>query len=316
MKGFKKWAGIFVVFALASLLLTACFNQAKTYASECGLVIGKGYDDAHRIKHVIYPGGKVNTQGDEAFYRLPCNARNYLVTNNDGGDRKRPSISYTAASKTDARLQEVLTYSVYFGLNQNEKVLKDFLPFCEKYTCYSTPDTQQVNFAAPGWNGMLKENFSPALDRASNDTLREFGPDIDQQPALWPQVGAKMATNFMREVKQSWAAETTDDFFCGDTAASRTGKCTPVQIVIDSIAPADAAVVAARNSKSLLNAQASLNAARVRQAKALYGPYWAEALKDLDLLQKCKDTGQVCTMVFGSDGKPSIAVSLGTKATK
>ena len=298
--------------------LTAC-SEAKSYPSEIQFVVGKGGGDAHKIKKIVYPGEKAKTDGDEESWYVPGNARNFIITNSeDRGDRKQPVQAYTAGSATNPAMQVNIYLSAYWSLNQNEDVLRQFLPFCEKYTCYSKDhDDNDSNFASKGWNGMLAENFSPAIDRAVIGQISNFDSSLYSDPAKWQELADLLGPAFMNEVKKGWASESTADFFCGNGSAARDKnvECTPVRFVIDKIEPVDPRVVKISQDRQALEQQKSLNAAQIAQAQEKYGTSSGYFLGMMDLLQQCADLDQQCIVVLGG-ADPQVQITSPAPETK
>lgn len=307
-----RLAAVSVVTIAAVASLSGC-TSAKSYPSECTLVVGDGGGDNHKVKKVAYPGTSVKTNGDEKLWYLPCSSRNWRVTDNpNDGDIRTPLVSYTSASNGHPRMQVKIQLSVYFGLNENEQVLKNqFLPFCMKYTCYSTSANQKndnSSFASDGFVGMLKENLQPALNRAVQTATQNFGPELWSDRAMWTKLGDAISAQISPETRKGWATSAPNtDFFCGDTTASRTGKCTPVSVVIDSIVPFDPRVQQIADDELVLQQQVRLTTEQIAQAKRKYGSLANYYLGLMDSIQKCKDAGQNCTVVIGGTGSlPSV----------
>lgn len=310
----KRFLSILAMLLMGLVALTAC-SEAKSYPSEIQYVVGKGGGDAHKIKHVVYPGEKVKIDGDEESWYVPGNARNFIIKNSDdSGDRKEPVVAYTAGDPNNPAMQVKIYLSAYWALNQNEDVLRSFLPFCEKYTCYSKDhDDNDSNFASKGWNGMLAENFSPAIDRAVNDVIKNFNADLWANTELWNDEENGLATQiesvFMAEIKKSWATESDKDFFCGNGSATRDKAvaCEPIRFVIDSVQPYDSRVVQIKQDQSALEQQKLLNQQKLEQAKLLYGDKADYTLSVMDLMQRCADLKLPCTIVIGADA-PSVII--------
>lgn len=302
----------------AAAVLTAC-TSAKSYPNQCTLVVGNGVGDNHQVKKIAYPGESVKLDGDEKQWFVYCNERNYIVgTDKDHSDRQTPAIAYTQAAAATAtapaqpRMQIKVYLSAYWGLNQKYDVMaKQFTPFCAKYTCYDTSANQDQSSNShssnAGWNAMLGENFSPAIDRAVADVAQTFSPDLWSDRAKWAQFADKLGPAFMKEVQQAWSASAPGaNFFCGDIEASRTGECSPVRFVIDSIAPTDARVQQISSDELVLEQQSALTAEQIAQAKLKYGAYWQYFLGLKDTIAGCADV-KSCTVVIGNPGTLPVA---------
>lgn len=308
----RKSVALLVVLTVgATLGLTAC-SQAKARASQCAYIISNGYLDARHIQHIIHPGEKASTNNAYPKY-VYCNARNYLVR--PDGDLTSPLTGRTEPNSDGTPGNPVkVSLSMYWQLNQNDSVLRSFLPFCEKYNCFGGSDTSGSDrFSSPGWNGMLKETFAPALERATVKALLSYHGNLPTDQSQWPKLGDEISQNFMSQVKVADGSD-ANDFFCSsgslytDPANLHTGyQCKPVQIQIDTVEYANPQAEALFQQSTTLDAQKQLadkqrvvNEAELRAAKAKYGNLASYYLGLLDTIKECHDSGQSCTIVLGN----------------
>jgi hypothetical protein len=241
----------------------------------------------------------VNIGNDNTAWYYPCDARNY-VTAPSGGDRKDPMPVKTGTDKngnTPGMPVQVWT-SVYWTPTQVDAVMPAFLAFCLKYGCAESSDQTDASVAlnphssTPGWNNMLAENLGPAVDRATNDVIGQFGPSLWTDRASWPRLGALIAQNLNAEL----AKETGNShpYFCGDSSTTR--NCTPMTVEVSNVTPADPAVQQLYNQQIAAEQALSVNAARLAAAQKLYGPYAQYFLGLQDLADQCK----TCTIYVGA----------------
>ena len=293
-----------VMGAVLPFVLVAC-NDSKAYGSQCAYVIGNGSGDSHQIKAILHPGDTVPNKGDDIDEFIPCNARNFIITNQSNtGDRYTPSLGRTNESPSYPAGLPVKAYlRMFWTLNQSNDALKAFQPFCEKYGCYTRNGdkvTGNANYSSPGWNGMLRENHSLVIDKVFAEAINTFPPSIWKTQADWPKVAEKMSELFDKEMRASDGANV--DFFCGSwfRSGDRTETCTPVRFVIDSIAPQDDQVANIDQQTALAQSQKALNDAQANATAKRYGPL-ANYFNGLqDTIKACKDAGQSCTIVIGN----------------
>lgn len=295
-------------------LLTACFGPSATTAS-CAFVVGDGHggDDA-KVHRVIYPSQSINDSDSENVWYVPCNSRNYIV--NDGTEKNaNGDVIGDSHTLLEATLNSGVTIQVaataYWTLNESDQAMRDFYNVCFKYTCASSKDQGgNANYASKGWNGMLGEDFYPALDRSAKRAAKEAGINdsiyLTQDSTQYQKLGNQMSTVFADEVRATLGY--SEDLFCGSgnsawTNPNSPGKgeynCSPVRIVIDHVNP-----LGTQNGQG---AQ-TLNQQRLENAKALYGPdagYW---LGLQDSIDKCKDAGTTCVISVGGSAVPAVAV--------
>lgn len=295
--------------AILPFALTAC-NDTKAFPSQCAYIIGNGTGDSHQIKSIVHPGGQVHNTADDISEFVPCNSRNFLITDQaNTGDRKEPALGRTAKSETAPALPVKGFLRMYWTLNQSDDALRSFLPFCEKYGCYTTDGgkvTGNANFSTPGWNGMLRENHSLVINKVFAEAVATFGPNLWQDQALWPKVAEHMSAHFAEEMRATTGSD--KDFFCGSwfKKEDRTEVCTPVRFQIDSIAPVDPAIADIQQQTALAQQQKALRDAQAAANKNRYG-----SLSDYynglqDTIRACKDAGQSCTIIVGGSGNVNV----------
>jgi hypothetical protein len=267
--------------------------------SECAATTNGGFGSSGQgITSVVHPGDQVQVgSGDTAWY-WPCNDRNF-VTATTGGDRTAPEYAVrTAASGTTPGMPVYVWTSVYFTPNQNDSVMKQFLPFCLKYGCADTEPQSSADIAntahssSPGWEKMLLENIGPAVDRASRIAVQQFTPSLWQDQASWDKLSGLIAKNLNAQL--SVETEASVPFFCG--SGSSQGNCTQMTVVVNNVTPADPSVGANYNKEVAAEQAAAANAARVAAAKDLYGPFAYYALMLQDEASNCPK----CTIVVGN----------------
>jgi hypothetical protein len=286
--------------ALAGFGLAGC-TTAVPALSECAATTNGGFGSSGQgITSVVHPGGQAQVgSGDTAWY-WPCNDRNF-VTAPVGGDRTAPEYAVRTAPSGGTPGMPVYVWSrVYFTPNQNEKVMKEFLPFCLKYGCATTEPQSNSDIAntahssSPGWENMLLENMGPAVDQASQVAVQQFGPALWQDQADWGRLATAIASNLNTQLNKE--TEHTDPFFCG--SGSSQGMCTQMTVIVSNVTPADPAVVTNYNKQVAAEQAAAANAARVNAAKQLYGPYAYYALMLQDESANCPK----CTIIVGNPG--------------
>lgn len=283
----------------AGLAALASCTHAQPAISQCAIVTGHGYaSGTQNVVAIAHPGQYVNIGNDNTAWYYPCDARNYR-TSPSGGDRNNPMSVRTGAGKDGTPGMPVHVWtSVYFTPTQVDKVMPAFLAFCLKYGCAESSDQTDASVAlnphssTPGWNAMLAENMGPAVDRATNDVIGQFGPSLWTDPVSWPALGAKIAQDLNAELDV--AAGTKAPYFCGD--ASTVTNCVPMLVTVDNVTPTDPAVQQLYNQQIAAEQALSVNAARLAAAQKLYGPYAQYFLGLQDLADQCK----TCTIYVGA----------------
>lgn len=247
---------------IAGFALSGC--SSKAYESDCVFIVGSGVGDRRVVKEIVHPGEKVSDRGDDESFYVPCNARNFLIRPEGGGDRKELAVATTGKGDdaTKIGLPVLVKASMYWQLNQNDDVLKSFYPFCRKYECAGRDESggdNTENNSTPGWNDMLAENHSPAIDQAVSVAALQFGPDLWTNRAEWPAFAEEVSRQWMQQIKVSTGSDR--DLFCGtwsDPDGDHKGTCTPVRFTVNDVQPADPNV-RSQYEQQITAEQASLN---------------------------------------------------------
>ena len=304
-----------VAAVLVIALLVACDDEATTSAS-CAFVYGDGSagndSNLHRVE---YPGGKVELKTGENASYVPCNSRNYII--NDGtvvnANNEKVGDRHTlikATTKTGVPIE--ISARALWTLNQSEAAMKNFYTVCFKYTCATTKDEAgKANFSTPGWNGMLAENFGPTMDSIAKIASINVDDSIwqNQNPQQYKALADSMSAAFADVMRGNLGFP--NDLFCGSGNStwkdpSKPGEseftCSPVRIQVDYVQRGEL-----RSDESTQGA-VTVNAQRLKNAQALYGPdagYWL-ALQDL--IDKCKNAGTTCIINVGGASGPTVPV--------
>lgn len=298
--------------AAAASALTGC-TTAVPALSECAATTNGGFGSAGQgITSVVHPGGQAQVDaGDTAWY-WPCNDRNF-VTAPSGGDRRAPEYAVRTAPSADGKTPGMPVYvwtRVYFTPNQDEAVMKEFLPFCLKYGCATNDPQSNADIAnsahssSPGWENMLLENMGPAVDQASRIAVAQFSPTLWQDQGDWNKLASMISDRLNAQLSQE--TEHADPFFCG-SGSSQT-NCTKMTVLVSNVTPADPAVAANYDKEVAAEQAQAANTARVAAAQQLYGPYWAYELMIADEAAQCPK----CTFYIGNPG----SVPAATNTTK
>lgn len=301
----KKVLAVLVAGAFVATGLVGCSVRPQT--SQCAFIIQNGFQRDHGVKKIVYPNQSVHKGGNDDVWYVPCNARNYTISpSGQAGDRHSPAVAMTGPSK-DGKTpgnQVNVWLTMHWTLNENKSVMIDFWAFCQKYTCQSAQqnDNSGANSSTSGWNNMLAENMSSAINRAVVDVAPNFDPDVWKNQSEWPNFATQLGTVILKELRAS-VQPFTDDFFCVDATTTREGKaCTAPTFTVESIDPTNSALRGIQNKQSEMDAQQAQNEQRLNQARQLYGPYANWELAQSDLIDQCKTDGQTCTIVLGGGG--------------
>lgn len=288
MKKKRSIAALIGGMILSLMVLTGC-TAANPPSAFCGWIQGDGSQDS-RVHKILLPNDTANAGTSETVKYVPCNSRNYIVTDGSQkgvngkvtGDSTTPVTAYT---KDKTQVDVALT--AYWTLNEGKDAFTDFIALCQKYNCATDASNSDAgaesNFSTPGWNGMLAENFYPSIRAAVQNVTPQFdnkmwqnGGSADERKSYADAVSA----DFMKQIQLTTGYDA--DLFCGSGSKFTTDQqtdfiCNAVRFRIDQVSAKDASVQRNLNVESQSQQIIDANKARLEQAKALYGdqaPYW------------------------------------------
>jgi predicted small secreted protein len=80
MRSTRKFVSLAAVLLLVSVLVAGC-NSAATTAASCSFIAGNGQNNSDAKLHsIVYPGQVVSLGQNETATYVPCNSRNYIIT--------------------------------------------------------------------------------------------------------------------------------------------------------------------------------------------------------------------------------------------
>ncbi len=293
-------------------LFTGCtVNYAST--DMMALIVGDGEQKAPTVIEVVYPGGKGDfTRVDTETYYIPSNTRNYRVAP-DSVDQTTPVTGRTSTG-TEVNVYLTATWIV----NQDYDVLTGkFWPFCRKYQCASKSVDDRGGSYAPtdGWNGMLSENFGPAIGEAVRLAMPQFDDTVWKDQAGWDELAAAVSPLFSEALRRMTSL--TDDIACGAGDISGWAgvpgpdgqfTCGPVTFHVTSVTAANQAQQQSQNDASAAQQQVDANRAILEAATAKYGSEQVagETLAVIDMIEACRAAGVACTVVIDGSGRAAV----------
>jgi hypothetical protein len=200
------------------------------------------------FKEVIRPGTGTQFYGLlENYYYLPATQRTYTISATPGvGDVSGVDV-VTAPSAAPNSVSMSFEGTVYFKLNTNPVVLRQFF---EQICLHEQPGNCTNLKPNGGWDAMLAQYFRPALEQALRT---EAGKYPYQQ--LWqdPTVRATIQTNVGTVLAEDINRNVGGQYFCGPD--STTTNCTPMNFVLQGANPPqsviDAFTATAASTKSV-----------------------------------------------------------------
>lgn len=328
MKRMRRGVGVFVGILVMATGMGACASQAPV--DKVGLYYTGGPIQGTHFKKLIKPGSGNTFLGFQDTVKwLPTGQRNYIVSKNaNEGDRKGSDFIQVPALGGVLMDFEV---SVYFKLNTSCVKPSDphqcvVRQFWEQIGNRLDADTND------GWDKMLDQFFRKQIESAMQEKVRQF--DAGQLYANQQGVGntAKNASDILLDVQNQIAGGLTDrintvlggPFFCGPDFDRNTGKCGPMQFVINSAVPHDQNTVGSfeairRSQNDILTAQndAQKNKAEAEGTQAAQNaltnlsPSYIELLK-AQAMKECADK-QGCQLIIVNGNGAGVNVNAGGK---
>jgi hypothetical protein len=270
-----------VLMPLLLVALVACSKDIATTAATCAFVVGDGKNGrTANLEDILYPGEHKSVDDTMVIEFVPCNSRNYIINDgtvtNANGDKVGDRGQMISAT-TDKGTPILIAARAMWTLNQDEKALRNFYTVCHKYHCSMTADQAgQANYASPGWNGLLAENFGTAMDDVGRTAAKKVGETIWQtrDATEYGKLEKEMSALFADAIRKNLGFP--EDLFCGSgnsqwsdpkNPGQGTFECSDVRIVVEEVRRGDiasdsnAAGVLEINAQRLLNAQAQYGAA-------------------------------------------------------
>lgn len=307
------------LFAVVAMGASGCDPNTATTSASCAFIVGDGHSGHNATVHrILWQNEQAEVGSHEDVHYVPCNSRNYLIKptgakNANGqnvGDRSASSIAYT-----DTGTKVRVWSSSYWTLNQDKQAMAKFWEVCLKYNCASdSPRAGTANFSTPGWNGMLGENFGPAVDDAAFAEVARFNDELwkSHKPALYKKLGEDMSAAFMESVRTKTGYNA--DLFCGSGNSVWTGSpghsdftCRNVRIVINDVEPFNTDLSKQVDKATQAQQDQTVNQKKFKAAKELYGAeagYW---LGVQDSIEKCRTSSVTCVINIGG-GSTNVSV--------
>lgn len=300
---------IAVAAVAAVLALSACSTYSDN-PDEIGLYYLQGSVDGNKFDTCIEPGQTGDQEWNNKVVWLPTNQRGWNISP-EGGDSNKATVVSTKPEKDQPSGVQVSVWSnTSFYLNTfcDDKG-GVIAPFWEKFGRRYNADQPE------GWKNMLNATLVPALTKATQDVVREYGSDalVGNIGGVRAEAQIKISTRFTEELKRL----TGGDYFCGPTFNRASAACPPIEMIIVDVDFTDAGIQEARNAKQkaveLAAAKVAEAQGQVDAAAKLATLYDNKAWLALELAKihleevKACAANPNCTIFFDSNGNAVIA---------
>lgn len=290
----KTKATLLGLMVLALLGTTAC-GLASSKINEICLIYTGGLTQDAEFEKLLKPGSNNNSIGvGSTPYCYKIDQRSYIATNEEGkGDRG----AVEAVSSDTVRLG--VEYQLYFTLNQEEEILKEF---------HENLGVKTEAWNSEGWTQLLQEYVEPQIERAIETAALNYKwRDLYSSEEARKEFQRTVVTNVQNNLKEVIG----NDYFCGPSYTEQGDDCGDFTFTVGKPYPLNQDIVAAveseqtaaanTNSQEQKNAQIEAEIRGKQQIVNLYGPEGA-------LLYEAIKNGQIQFMVLPSDGTVSVPV--------
>lgn len=284
-------------------------QQVSTPQGMCAYLIGNGNASGgnRTVNKIVYPGetAKYNSDFDSPNY-FPCGPRNFVVAENSGDEEAGGKTLLDARTKTGTQVR--VSLSAYWTPNRGSAAVEDFITLCAKYNCASQDlngNDGDTNFSSPGWNGMLRENLYPALQRSAASVLPTISDEIWIQDDAGLKKDASDAISFAFADELAKTTGASEPLFCGSgsTGNSDDFECADVRIVVDKVVAANSGLQTQTDEQLAKQRQIDLEnntaEARIALSDRLYGPLAAQ-------IRACEDRKEAICVIGGQSVQVSI----------
>lgn len=277
---------LLLLFAFAG---TGC-GMKSTEANEIGLVYSGGVVENKKFKGFLQPGATRDRVGwGSKVYRYRIDQRSYIANAKNQQADERP---VEIVSKDGVRL--ATDYAMYFKLNRDEKVLRQF---------HENLGVKTEAWTEDGWVQLLREYFAPHIERSMEAAGLQFNMrELRSSEEVRKKFQDLTISNLKTAVKEVVGGE----YFCGPSyngpgteCGSYTftvGKPEPVNPAIVEAIEAEQTNVARTLAQEQENARINKELEIERQIIAMYGP-------DGALLREAIKSGKVSQFIIDNAGR-------------
>lgn len=282
--------------ALLVLVMGACgtVGYKDSKINELCLVYSGGVWEDASYQGLMKPGSNNYSTGvGSTAYCYRNDQRSFIAA---AGETQKDTGPAEVVSADQTRLQ--VEYQLYFTLNQDEEVLREF---------HENLGVKTEAWKSDGWTQLLEEYFQPQIDRALDRVALQYDwRDLYSSADVRAEFQHRTVTALKENIQQVIGG----DYFCGpEYDGSPDSDCGDFTFTIGTPRPTNGdiihAVEAEQTAAAAAVAQEQENArieAQIRGEEAiveLYGPEGA-------LLLKAIESGNVQFMVIPDSGTISI----------
>lgn len=284
------WRRGLLFLVLVPLLAGAC-GRAGSETNEIGLIYSGGITEDKVFKGILQPGSTWNSVGwGSKVYRYRIDQRSWIAGKGKVADTEPVII----VSEDD--VQMAVEYQLYFKLNQDTKVIRQF---------HENLGVKTGAWKNDGWIEMLDTYFGPQIERALEAAaLKHKWRD------LYASEEARVAlqTTTVEQVKGNIREVIGADYFCGPAYTGPGSECGIFTMTVGKPFPTREDIIAAIESeqtaaaKTIAQEQENQRIAKELESERtlveLYGPQGA-------LLREAIKGGKVQQFIIDQTGRNS-----------
>lgn len=284
-----------IVIALVGILIfgaSSC-GLASSKINELCLVYTGGITQDAEFEQLLKPGSNNNSIGmGSTPYCYKIDQRSYIA---NADENKGDTAPVEVVSKDTTRMG--VEYQLYFTLNQDENILREF---------HENLGVKTEAWTDEGWRQLLVEYFEPQIERSLESAALNYNwRDLYSSEETRKEFQSTVIAN----VKKNLNEVIGNDYFCGPEYTTAGDKCGDFKFTVGKPYPKNEDIVGAVESEqtaaAATNAQAQKNAqieAEVNGQRQIVELWGADNATILEAIK----SGKVGMFIIGNDGELSV----------
>jgi len=274
---------------IALVAVASSCGLASSKINELCLIYTGGLVQDAKFEKLLEPGANNNSIGiGSTPYCYKIDQRSYIATNQEG---KGDTRAVEAVSSDTTRMG--VEYQLYFTLNQEEEIIREF---------HENLGVKTEAWTVDGWRQLLVEYFEPQIERAVETAALNFSwRDLYSSEETRREFQSAVVKNVQTNLRDVIG----NDYFCGPSYTTEGDECGEFTFTVGKPYPLNGDIVnaveseqtaaAATASQEQKNAQIEAQVRGEQQVVDLYGPEGAVLLEAIR-------SGKVQTFVIAPDG--------------
>ena len=293
----KKVTITMLALLMLAVALTSC-GMASSKINELCLIYTGGVTQDAEFEKMLKPGSNNNSIGmGSTDYCYKIDQRSFIADDGDKGDTGAVEIVSSDTVKMGVE------YQLYFTLNQDEAVLREF---------HENLGVKTEAWTEDGWNKLLQEYFEPQIERALESAALQYPwKDLYSSEESRKDFQNKVVSTVKTNLKEVIG----NDYFCGPKYTKEGDKCGDFTFTVGKPYPLNGKITDAVESQQTAAANTNAQEQKNLQLQAekdgkqtrvdLYGQDGAA------LIELCESNTEACKSIIVNSGNTPVAVNGG-----